>query len=62
MRNFDGDRPFSQPPLQVAEIWLHVVDQQRWLAGRGYDGRVIRVGSQLNLAGRRRNIVDVQTG
>jgi hypothetical protein len=20
MRNFDGDRPFSQPPLQVAEI------------------------------------------
>jgi hypothetical protein len=52
MRDFDVDRPFSQPPLQVAEIRLHVVDEQRWLAGRCYEGRVTRVGSQLNVAGR----------
>jgi len=37
-----GNPPFSQPPPQVAEICLQV-DEQRWLTGRGYDSRVVRV-------------------
>lgn len=37
------------------------VDEQRWLPLRGYDGRVVRVESQLDVAGRRRRIVDIKT-
>jgi hypothetical protein len=40
--NVYGDSPFAQPPLKVVEVALQVAEEQRWLAGRGYDGRVIR--------------------
>ena len=43
LREINGDSPFAQPPLRVVEVWLQVADEQRRLAGRGYDGRVIRV-------------------
>ena len=33
------DSPFAQPPLKVVEV----PDEQRRLAGRGYNGRAIRV-------------------
>lgn len=48
LRDIDGDPSFSQPPLEVVEIRLQVADEQRWLAKRGYDGRV-PVESQLNV-------------
>ena len=38
-RNYD-DPPFTQPPLQVTEIYLQVFDEQRWLIGHGNFGRV----------------------
>ena len=41
--NIYGDYPIAQPPLKVVEIGLHVADEQRRLAGRGYDCRIIRV-------------------
>ena len=56
-----GDPPFSQPPLYVAEICLQVADEQRWLTGRSYDSRVVRVENQLDVAGRLRHFVDIQT-
>jgi len=34
--------------------------EQHWLTVRGYDGRVVRVESQLDVAGRRRH-VDIKT-
>jgi len=43
--NINDDSPFTQPPLKVVEVRLQVADEQRRLAGRGYDGRVIRVES-----------------
>jgi hypothetical protein len=41
--NIYGDSPFAQPSLKVVEVGLQVVDEQRRLAGRGYDYRVIRL-------------------
>jgi hypothetical protein len=41
--NVYGDSPFAQPPLKVAVVGLQVAYDQRRLAGRGYDCRVIRV-------------------
>jgi hypothetical protein len=35
-----GDSPFTQPSLKVVEVGLQVADEQRRLAGRGYDGRL----------------------
>jgi hypothetical protein len=43
LRDINGDSPFTQPPLKVVELRLQVADDQRRLAGRGYDGRVVRV-------------------
>ena len=43
LRDINGDSPFAQPPLKVVEVGLQVADEQRRLAGRGYDCRVIRV-------------------
>jgi len=43
--NINGDSPFIQPPLKVVELRLKVADEQRRLAGRGYDGSVVRVES-----------------
>jgi len=42
-RNIDGDYPITQPPLKVLEVWLQVADEERRLARRDYDGRVICV-------------------
>jgi hypothetical protein len=39
--NIYGDSPFAQTPLLVVEVGLQVSDEQRRLAGRGYDCRVI---------------------
>jgi len=35
--------PFAQPPLKVVEVGLQIADEQRRLAGRGYECRIIRV-------------------
>jgi len=43
LRDINGNSPFTQPPLKVVEVWLQVADKQGRLAGRGYDGRVVRV-------------------
>jgi hypothetical protein len=32
----DGNSPLTQPQLKVVEV----ADEQRWLAGRGYDSRI----------------------
>jgi hypothetical protein len=40
LRDIYGDFPFTQPPLKVVEVGLQVADEQRRLAGHGYDGRV----------------------
>ena len=37
------------------------IEEQRWLTARGYDGRVVHVKSQLDLAGSRRHVVDIKT-
>jgi hypothetical protein len=37
------------------------VVEQRWLAVRGYHGRVVRVASQFDMVGRRRHVCDIQT-
>ena len=47
--NIYGDSPFAQPPLKVVEVGLQVADEQRRLAERGYDCRVIRVKGQLDV-------------
>jgi hypothetical protein len=36
--DINGDSPFIQPPLKVVEVRLQAADEQRRLAGRGYDG------------------------
>jgi len=43
LSDINGDSPVSQPPLKVVEVRLQVAEKQRRLAGRGYDGRVVRV-------------------
>ena len=43
-----GDSTFTQPLLKVVEVGLQVADEQCRLAGRVYDGRVVRVeGSSM---------------
>jgi len=49
LRDVYGHSPFTQPPLKVVELWLQVANKQRRLAGRGYDGRVVRIEGQLNV-------------
>jgi len=39
---------------------LQVFDEECWLTGRGNDGRVVRIESQLDLAGRGWHIVYMQ--
>jgi len=43
LRDINGDPPFTSTPLKIVEVRLKVGDEQRRLAGRGNDGRVIRV-------------------
>jgi len=38
--NIYGDSPLAQPPLKVVELGFQVAEEQRRLAGRGYDCRV----------------------
>ena len=45
----NGDSPVAQTPLNVVEVGFQVADKQRRLAGRGYDGRVVRVECQLDV-------------
>jgi hypothetical protein len=49
LRHVNGNIPFYQPPLKVAEVRLQVADEQRRLVGRGDDGSVVRVEGQLNV-------------
>jgi hypothetical protein len=42
---------FTQPPLKIVEVLLQVANKQRRLAGRGYDGRVVRVENLLDVVG-----------
>jgi hypothetical protein len=41
--DINGDSSLTQTSLKIAEVKFHVADEQRWPAGRGYDGRVVRV-------------------
>jgi hypothetical protein len=41
---------------------LQAFDEQHWLMGRGYDSCFVRVESQIDMPGRQRHIVDIQTG
>ena len=43
LSDINGDCPVTQSPLKVVEVRLRVADKKRRLAGRGYDGRVVRV-------------------
>ena len=48
-RDINGDSPFTQPPLKIFEVRFQLAEKQRRLAGRGYDGRVVRVEGQLEV-------------
>jgi hypothetical protein len=41
--------------LEAVEKILHVSYEQRWLVGRGYDGHVIHIQSQIEVTGRYRH-------
>jgi hypothetical protein len=45
LRNINFDSPFTQIPLKVIEVLLHVADKQRRFAGHVYDGHVVCVES-----------------
>jgi hypothetical protein len=47
--DLDSSSPVTQPPFKGVEVRLQVADEQRWLAGRDYDGRVARVKGQLDM-------------
>ena len=50
VRGINGDIPLNQPPsMKIVEVRLKVADGQRRLVGRGYDGRVVRVESQIDV-------------
>ena len=49
LRHVNGDSSVIEPPLKVVQVGLQVADKQRQLAGRGYDGRVVRVEVQLDV-------------
>jgi len=48
-RNINGSSPFTQVPLKIVEIRLHVHEEQRRVAGRVYDGRINRIEGKLNV-------------
>jgi hypothetical protein len=53
LRDIDGDSLFTQPPFEVAKISLQVYDEECQLTRRGYDGRIVRIESQTDVAGMR---------
>ena len=42
LRDINGYSPFTLPTLMVVEVWLQVPEKLGRIAGRGYDGRVVR--------------------
>jgi len=46
--------------MKFVEICLQVADEQRRLAGRGYDVFVVRVEGQLDVMRGCRHVVDIQ--
>jgi hypothetical protein len=44
-----GGSLFTRPPLKVVEIRRQVADEQRQLAGRGYDGLLFRLNGQTDV-------------
>ena len=60
LRGIDGDRPFTLPPFEVAEISLQVFDEERCLTRCGYNGRIVRIERQLDVAGSRGHIVHIR--
>jgi len=61
LRHINGDFPFTQPPLKMVELRLQAADKRRLLAGRGYDGRVVRLEDQLDVARGLGHVIDVET-
>lgn len=57
--NIDGDPPSNQSPLYALRC-LHV-DEQRCLKGRDNDGRAVSLESQLDVAGKGKHFVDIQS-
>jgi hypothetical protein len=56
---FETLMAFCQPPL-LGRWHMTQVAEPRWLARRGYHGRVVRVANQLDMVGRRRHVFDMQ--
>jgi hypothetical protein len=56
-----GALSFPQTPFIFAETCLQLIEEQRWLTGRGYDGCVVRLEGQLDLPGKRRHFVHIHT-
>lgn len=40
---------------------MQVADERGWLAGRGYDGRIICAQGQIHVVVLRRHVVDIET-
>jgi biotin carboxylase len=59
LRDINGDSPFTQPPHKVVEVWLQVANEQRQLAGRGYDSSVVRVEGSSKAPGT--DLINMQT-
>ena len=49
LETFSQFIPFIQQPLKFNEVRLQVADEQLRLEGSGYDGRVVRVESYLDV-------------
>ena len=47
--------------MKVVETSFEVADKQRRLAGRGYDGRVVRSEGQLDVVREWGDVVNIQT-
>jgi len=45
----------------MVELRLQAADKRRLLAGRGYDGRVVRLEDQLDVARGLGHVIDVET-
>jgi len=61
LRDINGDSPFTHAPLKIVQARFKVADKQRWLAGRGYDGRVIRVADHFHVVRGGGHVVNIQT-
>jgi hypothetical protein len=48
-RDINGDSPFTDPPLKIVQVRLHVPEKQHRLVGSGCVGSVDRGEGQINV-------------